>query len=41
METSTQARRSQPVEKGAHVQFSEDRHQLPESLILERAMLVA
>ena len=29
------------MEEGAHDQFSEDRHQLPESLILERAMLVA
>ena len=29
------------MEEGAHAQFSEDRHQLPEPLILERAMLVA
>ena len=29
------------MEEGAHAQFSEDRHQLPESLVLERAMLVA
>ena len=29
------------MKEGANAQFSKDRHQLPEPLILERAMLVA